>query len=129
MFEQITAKLSVLNQASLDALLILGSEEADGSSDTADEEDDLRLSALRADPGRIGVKSIVNETAKLERLDAIGLPHGLFTGTPTSFIEKVRRPRRHRTTTRAAASPRSGSLYITRRLLHRASQASHRWAG
>lgn len=50
-----------------------------------------RLALLKADPGPLGLESILEEADKLRQLDAIHLPQDLFDGVDPKFVHTYRR--------------------------------------
>ena len=58
--------------------------EIEGLSDLA------TLSQLKADPGRVGLASVLQEIAKLERINATQLPERLFGEVPQKTLERYR---------------------------------------
>jgi hypothetical protein len=70
----------------------------------ADEGEGTAFARLAADPGRIGLESLLIEIDKLERLRALALPTGLLRGLHPDLVRRFRRraavetawePRRH----------------------------------
>jgi hypothetical protein len=88
-FAAIAHQLSARNRQRLDALL---------TTDALDEPNvDLDLngalssfSHLKADPGRVGLASVLKEIAKLKRIDDVQLPMDLFTGVAPKTLERYR---------------------------------------
>jgi TnpA family transposase len=76
LYETTLARLTPASQATLDALL--SSEEHGGEN----EEDGqvAILQQLRMDPGRVGLATMLQETAKLRRIRELQLPPDLFPG-------------------------------------------------
>ena len=48
------------------------------------------LAELKADPGQVSLDSLLTEIAKLQRIRALRLPAGLFTGTPAPVVDAWR---------------------------------------
>lgn len=48
------------------------------------------FSKLKPDPGRVGLSSVLQEIAKLNRINALHLPPDLFTGTSPTILERYR---------------------------------------
>jgi TnpA family transposase len=48
------------------------------------------LSELKADPGRLGLETLLGEIAKLERIRALGLPGALFSGYSEKLVSSWR---------------------------------------
>ncbi len=48
------------------------------------------FSHLKADPGRVGLASVLKEIAKLKRIDDVQLPMNLFTGVTPKTLERYR---------------------------------------
>ena len=61
------------------------------------ETGDMPLHTLKADPGRIGLESVLAEIAKLQRLRRVGLPADLFRDVAPKLVATYRQ--------RAAAEP------------------------
>jgi hypothetical protein len=88
-FADIHRQLSRSTQERLNALLVSPSldqptGETEGLSDLA------TLSQLKADPGRVGLASLLKEIAKLERINATQLPDRLFGEVPQKILERYR---------------------------------------
>ena len=88
-FADIHRQLSRSTQERLDALLVSPSPneptgEPEGLSDLA------TLSQLKADPGRVGLASLLKEIAKLERINDTQLPDHLFGEVPQKILERYR---------------------------------------
>jgi len=86
--QQVLARLSPAHRAALDALL--GTED---DRETAGIEPQgeptatpVTFLALKADPGRVGLDSLLREVAKLQRLCALALPVDLFTGVSPKLV-------------------------------------------
>jgi len=79
-FQAVMDRLDEPMRGKLDALL---EDTGDGSP----------LLDLRADPGRVGLESILEEVAKLERLRTLALPADVLRSCPTSFPWEARRAR------------------------------------
>lgn len=88
-FADIYHQLAPLTQERLNALLVPSSPgeptgEAEGFSDLA------TLSRLKADPGRVGLASLLKEIAKLKRINDTQLPDNLFNDVPQKILERYR---------------------------------------
>jgi TnpA family transposase len=83
--QQTVARLSVEAIARLEALVTTEEESAtpDGQSNGAGRS---FLVELKADPGQLGLETLINEIDKLERVRALGLPADLFTGVSEKLI-------------------------------------------
>jgi hypothetical protein len=69
----------------MDRLLqVAADQDADGNSETSPFAD------LRADPGRTGLKSLLEIIARLRRIDGLGLPGDLFAAVPPKALQKYR---------------------------------------
>jgi TnpA family transposase len=73
-FADVLARLDVETRGRLDAFL-------------ADEAFDQ----VRADPGRVGLKSLLGETEKLKRLRELGLPAGILKPFQAELVKRFRR--------------------------------------
>lgn len=97
-FTRIAGKLDAQSKSAIDRLLGLSADEnqikADDSQSSAPD-----FNMLKADPGRTGMESIVNETAKLKQIDRSGLSASLFEGASMKQIHRLRQ--------RAATEPPS----------------------
>jgi len=85
------AKLSPAAQHALDALLDLAPtpETEDGTTDRADAEP-VPFNVLKAEPGRVGVASVLKEVAKLRMLTALQLPEDLFATVSPKVLAMYR---------------------------------------
>ena len=84
-------QLSVQTCGAIDALLST-SARVQSEPDTA--QDTLEITAfaeLKTGPGAATVKSVQRELAKLERIDALGLPDHLFADAPPRLVQSFRR--------------------------------------
>ena len=86
-FSGLKGKLPSTVRASLDRLLETTSPDSDVGEPNADT---APFSTLKTDPGRASLKSVEREVAKLEIMDALGLPNGLFTGTSSKILRRYR---------------------------------------
>lgn len=80
-FEAIAEKLSKRSRQRLDALLDspgAGATEASGTD--TDQYERTPFANLRADPGRVGLETVLKELEKLRCIEDVGLPDDLFTG-------------------------------------------------
>lgn len=97
-FAGISGKLDAHTRAAIDALL------AASSIDSSEPCEDSRspatdFNALKADPGRIGLESVIAEVAKLQRIDRLKLPKDLFGPNSIKQVQGLRQ--------RAATEPPS----------------------
>jgi Domain of unknown function (DUF4158) len=62
---------------------------------------------LKADPGRVGLETLLREIDKLERIRALGLPGDVFAGASEKLVEawRARAARAYPSDVRAAARP------------------------
>jgi hypothetical protein len=89
LFADIHSKLSLRNQQQLDTLLT--ETTLDGGDPDVDPDADIpSFSRLKRDPGRIGLKSILKEIAKLKRIEDVQLPDDLFADVPSQTLERLR---------------------------------------
>jgi TnpA family transposase len=89
LFADIHSKLSVRNQQQLDTLLTETTPDG-GDTDVDPDADIPSFSRLKRDPGRIGLKSILKEIAKLKRIEDVQLPDDLFADVPPQTLERLR---------------------------------------
>lgn len=80
-FQQVTTRLSGKVKLALDALLYAD----DSEQDTYHRSN---MTELKMDAGKLGVKSILREVERLERLQQVRLPHDLFSALTAPVIEK-----------------------------------------
>ena len=95
-FEAIAEKLSKRSRQRLDALLDSpGTSEASGTD--PDQSERTPFADLRADPGRVGLETVLKELEKLRCIEDVGLPEDLFTRLSLKRLRTYRQ--------RAAAEP------------------------
>lgn len=85
-------RLSPESLAAIEALLA-GEDDADTTatgSSARPTAAQVTFHDLRADPGRIGLDSMLREIAKLQRLRQIALPAGLFAGVSPKLLQRYR---------------------------------------
>lgn len=88
-FAAIQHKLLPTTRQRLDALLVTASlDEAQIDLDLTPEV--ISFSNLKADPGRIGLASVVKEIDKLKRIDALELPVDLFADHSPKLLERYK---------------------------------------
>ena len=58
--------------------------------DAESENEATPFAELRLDPGRPSLESVLNEVAKLDRIERIGLPDSLFGSVTTAVVQKYR---------------------------------------
>ncbi len=65
------------------------------------------LAELKADPGRVGLETLLREIDKLERIRALGLPDAVFAGASEKLVEawRARAARAYPSDLRAAPRP------------------------
>jgi TnpA family transposase len=99
----IQSKLSPSTQQQLDTLIAPAVPD-DNPLDSDPGLDNLAFSVLKADPGRVGLASVIKEVAKLRQINLIELPADLFAGVSPKLLnrysaraatESVRDMRRH----------------------------------
>jgi len=84
---QVLAHLSPAQLAALDALLAADDPETAGVEAHGEPTaTPVTFLALKADPGRVGLDSLLHEVAKLQRLCALALPADLFTGVSPKLM-------------------------------------------
>lgn len=88
-FASIHRQLGPATQERLDTLLAPASPEA-LVGEAGGLFDLSPLSQLKADPGRVGLASVLKEIAKLKRLNALQLPNNLFGAVPQKILERYR---------------------------------------
>ena len=64
---------------------------ASGNEDRTSDVERTPMAELRTDPGRPSLESVLTEIAKLQCIDAIGLPDGVFERVPSQIVQKYRR--------------------------------------
>lgn len=90
-FTAVQAKLTSLTQANLLSLLSTHEHPSLTKADDHEEGDEASpFSFLKTDSGRASLKSVEREVVKLEIMDALGLPNGLFTGTSSKILRRYR---------------------------------------
>ena len=72
-------------RATLDNLLTAGTD------DRTRDVDRTPMAELRADPGRPSLDSVLKEVAKLQCIDTVRVPGGVFAGVPSPLVQKYRR--------------------------------------
>jgi integrase len=75
---------------SMDALLETGPS-ADAPEDDPPGAGRSGLSRIKADPGRVGLESVLEEIGKLGRVREVGLPDGLFSEAQPKLVDEYRR--------------------------------------
>jgi TnpA family transposase len=90
-------RLSPETIARLDGLVAIVDAEEDAPEATGDGRS--LLSTLKADPGRVGLESVLGEIEKLGHLRVLGLPSDLFAGVSPGVVQLFRQ--------RAAVEPPS----------------------
>jgi hypothetical protein len=83
LFTRVSHALSAETKRRLDALLDTPTSELGGLTATLFQH-------LAADPGRLGLHSIVSETRKLDTVRALNLPEELFTEIAPAVLERYR---------------------------------------
>ncbi|SCY61792.1 hypothetical protein SAMN05216308_1284 [Nitrosospira sp. Nsp13] len=96
LFRSVASLLSVETKASIDTLLTVedpnGSDEDSAIENSSGVKDaDLVLTHLKADAGRIGLDSVLQELAKLSRIRQLALPIKGFAALPVKWLQKYRR--------------------------------------
>lgn len=87
-YEEVHARLSPVTREQLDALL--QAPEADGIDTEEVSTSRAIINGLRSDPGRVGVRSIRRELAKLEIIRKLELPADLFDRARPHELELYR---------------------------------------
>ena len=82
-FSATLASLPACCQSTMDELLEV-------SDDAESENEATPFAELRLDPGRPSLESVLNEIAKLDRIERIDLPDELFESITTSVVQKYR---------------------------------------
>ena len=82
LFEAIYQKLPARSILALEGLIFTGSDD--------DDVQRSELANLKTDPGPLGLKSVLQEVAKLEMLGAIHLPDDLFANLTPRLVGKYR---------------------------------------
>jgi TnpA family transposase len=81
LFQQVTTRLPGKAKLALDALLYTDDSEQDAYRRT-------EIAVLKMDAGKLGVKSILQEVQRLDRLQQVKLPDDLFTDLTPNVIER-----------------------------------------
>lgn len=88
-FHSTLERLPLTVQQQLDQLLV--DSELDKNLLSPEQESDWSVfSKLKSDPGRIGLKSVLKELAKLKRIDHVQLPEDLFPKVSIKTLECYR---------------------------------------
>ena len=95
-FEAMAEKLSKRSRQRLDALLDSPGTSAASGTDP-DQSERTPFADLRADPGRVGLETVLKELEKLRCIEDVGLPEDLFTRLSLKHLRTYR--------LRAAAEP------------------------
>jgi hypothetical protein len=88
--EGVFSRLSPEALRSIDALLETGPP-ADALEDDPPGAGRSELSWIKADPGRVGLESVLEEIGKLGRVREVGLPDGLFAEAQPKLVAEYRR--------------------------------------
>lgn len=83
--QQTEARLSAKTITRLDALVATEEESTTPDAQSSGAGRSF-LVELKADPGQLGLETLVNEIDKLERVRALGLPADLFTGVSEKLV-------------------------------------------
>lgn len=86
--ETILGRLPEAVRDRLDALLEMESQDDTDSVEGEANEERITWYRLKADPGAVGLQSLLRETAKLEYLRQMGLPDDLFADIPAKVIKR-----------------------------------------
>jgi TnpA family transposase len=84
-FASLLERIPSACRTALDDLL-----KATGEEDGGSEIDRTPMAELRADPGRPSLESVLKEVAKLQCIDAVGLPQGIFEHVPSQIVQRYR---------------------------------------
>jgi hypothetical protein len=88
--ETIIGRLPEAVQDRLATLLETDRSDETEIADGQQTDGDITWYRLKADPGSIGLQSLLRETAKLEYLHQLGLPDNLFADIPTKVVKRYR---------------------------------------
>lgn len=96
LFQSIASLLSVETKASIDTLLTVEDPHVNDENSVVENSSDIKavdlgLTHLKADAGRIGLDSVLQELAKLSRIRQLALPIKVFTALPAKWLQKYRR--------------------------------------
>ena len=109
--ESITNRLTATSKSAMDALLMTTSTRSPDEDDSVPGIEISAFAELKTGPGAASVKSINRQLGKLDRIDELRLPEGLFAMAPPKLVLMYRR--------RAGAEPadqrRMGSVGRGRR--------------
>src|SRR5699024_4257158 len=92
-FQSIYENIPQSSLAKLDVLLdnITINDERDDNEELSNPEDSpMTFRALKSDPGRVGLQSVLQELNKLRTIRDLDLPHDLFKGIPQKILIKYR---------------------------------------
>ena len=88
-FKHIMERLPASVKSEMDRLLCSNIPKVDDPrNDSLD--DSIVFRQLKAEPGRVSLRSILNETSKLETIRKISLPADLFDGTLPKILKRYR---------------------------------------
>lgn len=98
---EVVARLSPEAQARLEELI---GDSADGNAPAVGRR---ALAELKADPGQLGLETLLNQIAMLERVRSLGLPADLFDGRSEKLLGswRARAARCYPSDLRASAAP------------------------
>jgi hypothetical protein len=90
------------------ALHSIVAQDGDGAEpgEVLDDDELSFFTELKADPGKLGLETLLAEITKLKRVRAIGLPPELFAGMAEKRISRWRAAPRRSTRPRCAATTR-----------------------
>lgn len=96
LFQSIANLLSAETKTSIDKLLTVEEPNVNDENGAAEntsivKDDDLGLSHLKCDAGRIGLDSVFQELAKLARIRKLALPSKALAAFPIKWLQKYRR--------------------------------------
>ena len=96
-FARTAAKLLPRTRKALDALIETSSRSDDAAGDEGSDWHGTSFSALKTDPGRVSLRSVLRELEKLHAIETLGLPDNLFAEIQPKVLHQYR--------LRAAAEP------------------------
>jgi len=85
-----TRTVGRLPAATVDGLNALITETDEGNDEEDDGDPAGSLAELKADPGRLGLDTMLKEIAKLGRVRTLGLPADLFEGSSERLVDQWR---------------------------------------
>lgn len=89
-FHRVANHVSDTVKHDIDALLSGTKPESTSRGQESDEEEDATFRELKADPGKVSLKTIAEEASKLKRMQSMVLPSHAFKGIPLKLLRRYR---------------------------------------